>query len=271
MSQLTYYPGHTTSYSVSHCGGPCQLWSRPAYSASHCTNSTPRVTVVGPVSGHRLSGHTLHTPRVTVEVPVSCHSSHTTLVNKIKLLRRGVLSSTCVKQAGSNPLSLSQHKNKTKKCQPADRDTLATGHTLHSVGVGVPVRGLARQKSNYLLHVTLVKNVKQTKSCSQLSVLYSSICLGLSSYNPHFYNTMSKCTIAGYSHFISSKLRNKSIKQVNGNGKNSLLVSHWNLGSKKWCNKRNQILCVPYKRHPPSQLVTTHISKSYSKLRVEHK
>ena len=27
----------------------------------------------------------------------------------------------------------------------------------------------------------------------------------------------------------------------NGNGKNSLLISHWNLGAKKWINKRNQI------------------------------
>ena len=31
------------------------------------------------------------------------------------------------------------------------------------------------------------------------------------------------------------------MKQYNGNGKNTILVSHWNLGSKKWINKRNQI------------------------------
>ena len=31
------------------------------------------------------------------------------------------------------------------------------------------------------------------------------------------------------------------IKQKNGNGKNSLSICHWNLGSKKWRNKRNQI------------------------------
>ena len=31
------------------------------------------------------------------------------------------------------------------------------------------------------------------------------------------------------------------MKQYNGNGKNSISVSHWNLGSKKWSNKRNNI------------------------------
>ena len=43
------------------------------------------------------------------------------------------------------------------------------------------------------------------------------------------------------SHSISRKMRNKSVKIVNGNGKNSISISHWNLGSKKWTNKRNQI------------------------------
>ena len=36
-------------------------------------------------------------------------------------------------------------------------------------------------------------------------------------------------------------MRNKLIKQLNGNGKNSITVCHWNLGSKKWKNKINQI------------------------------
>ena len=44
-----------------------------------------------------------------------------------------------------------------------------------------------------------------------------------------------------YSHSISRKQRNKAIKQQNGNGKNTISVCHWNLGSKKWKNKRNQI------------------------------
>ena len=52
------------------------------------------------------------------------------------------------------------------------------------------------------------------------------------------------CTVhmsVAHFHSISRKKRNKTIKQLNGNGKNSLLISHWNLGSKKWCNKRNLI------------------------------
>ena len=44
-----------------------------------------------------------------------------------------------------------------------------------------------------------------------------------------------------YSHSISRKQRNNLIKQQNGNGKNTISVCHWNLGSKKWQNKRNQI------------------------------
>ena len=42
-------------------------------------------------------------------------------------------------------------------------------------------------------------------------------------------------------HSTSSKMRNKAVKQVNGNIKNSILISHWNLGSKKWNNKLNQV------------------------------
>ena len=34
---------------------------------------------------------------------------------------------------------------------------------------------------------------------------------------------------------------NKLIKQQNGNGRNSLIICHWNLGSKLWKNKVNQI------------------------------
>ena len=47
--------------------------------------------------------------------------------------------------------------------------------------------------------------------------------------------------LTSQAHCSSRKMRNKQIKQVNGNGKNSLQISHWNLGSKKWTNKRNQI------------------------------
>ena len=41
-------------------------------------------------------------------------------------------------------------------------------------------------------------------------------------------------------YYLSSKERNKLIKQTNGNGKKSISIAHWNLGSKLWKNKRNQ-------------------------------
>ena len=31
------------------------------------------------------------------------------------------------------------------------------------------------------------------------------------------------------------------MKQINGNGKSALAICHWNLGSRKWRNKRNNI------------------------------
>ena len=42
-------------------------------------------------------------------------------------------------------------------------------------------------------------------------------------------------------HFVSNKSRNKSVKMINGNRKNSVQIAHWNLGSKRWKNKRDQI------------------------------
>ena len=40
------------------------------------------------------------------------------------------------------------------------------------------------------------------------------------------------------------------MKQKNGNGKNSLSICHWNLGSKKWRNKRNQIQALVDQNSP---------------------
>ena len=42
-------------------------------------------------------------------------------------------------------------------------------------------------------------------------------------------------------HSLSNKRRNKMIKMMNGNGKKSLNVAHWNLGAKLWQNKINAI------------------------------
>ena len=61
-------------------------------------------------------------------------------------------------------------------------------------------------------------------------------------HSHHYIHSLTKLlSLPPRVHSLSRKLRNKLIKQINGNGKNSLLISHWNLGAKKWCNKRNQI------------------------------
>ena len=52
------------------------------------------------------------------------------------------------------------------------------------------------------------------------------------------------------SHSISNKKRNNLIKQRNGNGKSSLSICHWNLGSKLWKNKRNQIQALVDQDNP---------------------
>ena len=49
------------------------------------------------------------------------------------------------------------------------------------------------------------------------------------------------CSTISVPHSISNKRRNNMIKQINGNGRSSLIICHWNLGSKLWKNKRNQI------------------------------
>ena len=137
-----------------------------------------------------------------------------------------------------------------KKCQSDARDRPDLIQTAP-----VPSGGLSRQKiknnrtknskkpkSNYSSNVTLVKFVKPTKLFSQFiePLLLRESHWILSTYS-HFSSIVSHYTPVAYFHFISSKIRNKLIKQKNGNGKNSLLISHWNLGLKKWINKRNQI------------------------------
>ena len=72
---------------------------------------------------------------------------------------------------------------KTKKCQPAVRDTPVDGPHPTLMGVGVPDGGLARpqnknqqnekrnkSKSNYLSHVTMVVKLKRTKQFYQSPV-----------------------------------------------------------------------------------------------------
>ena len=61
------------------------------------------------------------------------------------------------------------------------------------------------------------------------------------------------CHLVGkppYSHCSSNKIRNNKIKQSNGNGKHSIIVAHWNLGSKAWKKKVNTIQDIVDRKKP---------------------
>ena len=49
---------------------------------------------------------------------------------------------------------------------------------------------------------------------------------------------------------ISSKYRNRLQKLKNGNGRKSILVSHWNLGSRQWKKKVNAIQALVDTKKP---------------------
>ena len=51
-------------------------------------------------------------------------------------------------------------------------------------------------------------------------------------------------------HALSNKVRNKKVKQTNGNGRKSLVIAHWNLGSKKWQNKTTAIQALVDSKKP---------------------
>ena len=91
----------------------------------------------------------------------------------------------------------------------------------------------------------MIKKVKLTKSVSRsvnlLAAINCQINQGCSTFNSHLFSRAEQCSTVQDFHYLSNKRRNNLIKQTNGNGKNSLSVCHWNLGSKKWKNKRNQI------------------------------
>ena len=110
----------------------------------------------------------------------------------------------------------------TQKCQPAARDTQDLIQTWC-----VPDRGLARHKNknkpnvknkrnkrNYFTNVTLVYK-KKLKKRDKMTFSWSK----------------------------SAKLRNKEYKMINGNIPkiNKLKVISWNLGSRKWSNKVDEI------------------------------
>ena len=90
-------------------------------------------------------------------------------------------------------------------------------------------------------HTTRVTVAKMTQSVSRLLL--------------HSHGPVSSAPVP-VSHSINNKRRNNLIKQINGNGKNSLSICHWNLGSKKWKNKRNQIQALVDQTNPDIMFIS---------------
>ena len=178
----------------------------------------------------------------------------------------------------TNQYNLTQVSTKSKKCQPdaGDRPDLIQTEP-------VPSTGLARSKSNYLSHVTLasidqsfmVKYLRSQPSGhgaavmgirSQLSghdtavttitsTAHSLPDSGLTrskndNYIPDVTLVRNHKRKFKYFFSISRKRRNKLIKQLNGNGKKMINICHWNLGSKNWIKKRNQIQALADQLNP---------------------
>ena len=165
--------------------------------------------------------------------------------------------------------NLSQVSTKSKKCQPdaGDRPDLIQTEP-------VPSTGLACSKSNYLSDVTLVYKGQVSKvkhiwsqSSGHDAAVMAAVMAQRSRLSGHGHVTAVTavtaviaspvtCSTVSISHSISNKRRNNLIKQSNGNGKSSLSICHWNLGSKKWKNKRNQIQALVDQDNPDVMFIS---------------
>ena len=196
--------------------------SRPRLSGQG--QNTPRVTAE---SWPHLTSHGQHTPRVTAQVgstdrsttlshflvPVrlSGHTLHTPRVTVVVPVSGHMLS-------GHTP-----HTPRVTVVVPVSH--MLSGHTLHTprVTVVVPVSS----------HTTVVKALRSWSCSHRLKVI--PITRGL------WDGRIKTLKVPDIKHSITSKKRNKLRKSINGNGKNFMLVAHWNLGSSKWKNKVNHI------------------------------
>ena len=165
---------------------------------------TPRVTAK---SRSRLSSHGQHTPRVTAKSRsrLSSHGQHTPRVTAHVWLSGQIPHTPRVTVDIPDSGFNFKFSPVTAWSQYGHTPVILRSNPGHS-----PVTALAQQCTS---NVTTVLHLSQVRSVQQVT----------------------------YSHSISRKLRNKLIKQLNGNGKNSFSVCHWNLGAKKWKNKRNQV------------------------------
>ena len=121
-------------------------------------------------------------------------------------------------------------------------NSLRSGHGQHTPRVTAKSRTRRTGHGQQTPRVT-AKNVKIPSSLPRLQYLSHSL-QSRSSLTSHGRQTprvtANLLPVSGFN-FLSNKEMNKLIKQQHGNGKNSLIICHWNLGSKKWKNKLNQI------------------------------
>ena len=64
-----------------------------------------------------------------------------------------------------------------------------------------------------------------------------------------------KCT-NGKNWTTSQKIKNKKTKITNGNGRKSLKILHWNMGSRKWRNKIEDIRQIIVEENPDIYIIT---------------
>ena len=235
------------------------------------TPHTPRVTVVVPVrsphtprvtedhvhrsrSRSRPSGQGQHTPRVTVSLNFKhkvlrfqsrshkpSHGQHTPRVTVVHRPR-----------SRSNPSSHGRHTPRVtvghrlkvnvllSRSQPSGHGTAVTPGLTFQQCSHRPVTASRSQSSGHSGKV----NWLWSQSRSKLSSLVSTVMVATSTHytsSDYYISCVMRYLPVTKFHFISNKTRNNLVKQSNGNGKNTISVCHWNLGSKKWSNKLNQI------------------------------
>ena len=135
---------------------------------------------------------------------------------------------------------------KTKKCQSAAGNTpdLIQTECVADSGLTCPNKKIYEQKNTYKSQNSdgnWVKNccVREILKRNETRLKVVKKILAETAENPPL-QKVSDCRRDGSpakDFSVSNKVRNKQFKQINGNGKKSLSVSHWNIGAKKWVNK----------------------------------
>ena len=227
----------------------------------------PRVTVLVPA----MPGHTVHTldPRVTVQVPVGesllsilQQSLFRSLSVQVILFSLCILLESLLWYLAKHTVIQNIQASKTQVSTITVCSSTPPGHSAavllsqfpshSSVTAVTAIRSWSSGHRPMVTPNTLtftltcphIHSLNQSWSCGhRLKVILTTLNHTLS-HNLHTPISISS------SHSISNKMRNKLIKQTNGNGKSTLAISHWNLGSKLWKNKRNQIQALVEQTNP---------------------